>query len=222
MTDPVMKFETHWADQMVVHFDEAEAQAHLLRVKQKSEEDRFFFMSLLAAEYHWHFVQGMEAIRRALFIPGVSSLLNGLEASLRFTLKQLTGPDAFEQEPSPYRVLSNRLLRDAAAQGMPVGNLAFPSEKDFFGTIVADKGPSAEIVRVRNQICHGNIYEFIEEVAEAECRIFTPDALRPLALNLLGMSARWAYALGNFRIERKLRAAPPPAIPPIPASLAGL
>ncbi|WP_426727369.1 hypothetical protein [Enterobacter cloacae complex sp. 288G10] len=47
--------------------------------------------------------------------------------------------------------------------GMPVTLLAFPEEQDLLTKIAegAPKRPYAEIVRVRHNLCHGNILEHI-------------------------------------------------------------
>lgn len=218
MTEPV--FSTEWSNQLTVHLDDEEAAAHWSRIQQRSEEDRFFFDSLRAAEYHWHFVQGMEALRMSLFVPGVSSLLNGIEASLRFTLHQLADGQKFDEEPSAYKLLSNNLLKGAHEAGMPVQDLAFPDEADFLAKIQAPKAASVEVVRVRNNVCHGNLYEYFVNLEDD--RIFTPDTLRALSLKLLGISARWAMSLGEFRMERRLRHASSGPIPSMPPSLAAL
>lgn len=46
---------------------------------------------------------------------------------------------------------------------MPVTLLAFPDEQDLLAKIAdgAPKLPYAEIVRVRHNLCHGNIFEHI-------------------------------------------------------------
>jgi len=43
-----------------------------------------FVRRLYAAEFHWFFVQGVAAINKGLIVPGASSILNGIEASLQF------------------------------------------------------------------------------------------------------------------------------------------
>ena len=54
---------------------------------------------------------------------------------------------------------SNALLEGLAKAGMPVTLLAFPDEQDLLTKIAdgAPKLPHAEIVRVRHNLCHGNI-----------------------------------------------------------------
>lgn len=183
-----------------------------------SAESNFFFEALTAAEFQWFFVQALTAIRTELYLPGVSALFNGIEASLRVTLQQIAAEKQATFELSPYRVLSNTLLMSAHDAGMPVGALAFPGEDDFF-TRLASKKPNrvdVEVVRLRNNICHGDILEFVQVVDGGKDAFFTPECLRETALVLLGVSFEWAKALGDFRRARGLLHYGP--TPPIPSS----
>ncbi|WP_081459311.1 hypothetical protein [Pseudoxanthomonas suwonensis] len=172
------------------------------------EERNHFLETLCAAEFHWFFVQGLDAIRNEYYIPGLSSLLNGIEASLRVTIAQVSGaPDG---EPldglSPYRVLSNNLILNAQEVGMPVEALAFPGEADFLGKLqtVKPNRVDVEVVRQRNNICHGDIFEFINRDLGPENSFFTPECVRPLAFTLLEVSHAWAAELGRFRRSKNL------------------
>lgn len=168
-----------------------------------SSERNHFFEAFCAAEFHWFFVQGLDAIRNDHLVPGVSSLLNGIEASLRVTLVQVSGPAAGKplDELSPYQVLSNNLIVSAQDIGIPVQALAFPGETDFLEKLTTSKPNrmDVEIVRQRNNICHGNIFEFINRELGSENSFFTPECLRPLASTLVDVSHRWADELGKFR-----------------------
>lgn len=184
-----------------------------------SAEANFFFEALSAAEFHWFFVQGLMALRTELYLPGVSSLLNGIEASIRVTMHQITVDPSNETEPSAYKVLSNVLLSSALASGLPVHVLAFPDEPNFFDKLASPKGQrrDVEVVRLRNNICHGNIYEFIVPKSDEVDAYFVPDTLRNVAAVLLGISFDWAKALGDFRrVQGLLRYGPTPPIPSTP------
>nr|WP_233341278.1 hypothetical protein [Escherichia coli] len=82
---------------------------------------------------------------------------------------KLKASQAQPQAPTPLvdlsdmATLSNALLRRAHRAGMPVTLLAFPDEQDLLTKIAdgAPKLPYAEIVRVRHNLCHGNILEHI-------------------------------------------------------------
>jgi hypothetical protein len=56
-----------------------------------------------------------------------------------------------------------------------------------------------EIVRYRNNICHGNILEFVNRDLGEENSFFTPVSLRSLAFILIDISGAWAEQLGQFR-----------------------
>jgi hypothetical protein len=166
----------------------------------------FFFERLCAAEFHWFFIQGIDAIMNGLYIPGVSSILNGIEASLRMTLAQVTAGEKPVIELSPYRVLSNNLIFNARDMGMPIAVLAFPNEADFDRKLESQKPNrvDVEIVRYRNNICHGNILEFVNRDLGKENSFFTPISLRSLAFILIDISGAWAEQLGQFRRSHNL------------------
>ena len=187
--------------------------------RQFPAEANFFFEALSAAEFHWFFVQGLTALRAELYLPGVSALLNGIEASLRVTMHQLTVDPTGGTEPSPYRVLSNLLLCSARNAGLLVEALAFPGEDDFADKLTSPKGARRDVlvVALRNDICHGNIFEFITPKDDQIDAFFTPDALRGVSAVLLGISFEWAKALGDFRrVKGLLHYGPTPPIPSSP------
>lgn len=165
-----------------------------------------FFERLCAAEFHWFFVQGLDAIENGFFIPGVSSLLNGIEASLRVTIAQVSSTGTSIEELSPYRVLSNNLILNASELGMPTYELAFPGESDFDAKLKSEKPNrvDVEVVRHRNNICHGNVFEFINRELGPKNSFFTPESLKPLAFTLLEVSHNWAQELGTYRQSKGL------------------
>lgn len=171
-------------------------------------ERNHFFEKLCAAEFHWFFVQGLDAIRNEFYVPGVSSLLNGIEASLRVTIAQISSAPEGKplDELSPYRVLSNNLILNAQEVGIPVKALAFPREADFLEKLktVKPNRIDVEIVRQRNNICHGDIFEFINRDLGPENSFFTPECVRPLAFTLIEVSHVWAEELGKFRRSKGL------------------
>ncbi|MHC3434185.1 hypothetical protein [Delftia lacustris] len=156
---------------------------------------------LKAAEFHWHFSQGLQAIDKNLYVPGVLSLLAGIEASLRFTLYQLNSTE-FPFEDDLGAVLSNSLLRQAKEAGLPVSTLAFPREDDFIANLAARK-PEVRIVKIRNDLAHGNIQSFVNRELGDELAFFTPECLRPLAHELKELSLCWAKDLAAFRAVMK-------------------
>lgn len=167
----------------------------------------FFFERLSAAEFHWFFVQGIDALMNGLYIPAVSSLLNGIEASLRVTINQVSDSNDDLLELSPYKVLSNSLIKNGKDIGMPVEHLAFSDETDFLVKLESQKPNrmDVELVRHRNNICHGYIFEFINRDLGNENSFFTPVSLRKLSsFELLDVSGNWAQHLGEYRKSKKL------------------
>lgn len=165
---------------------------------------RFFLDSLMNPTFHWFFCQGQQALDAHLYIPGVSSLLNGIEASLRVTLAQLE-PDFSGNELalSPYQVLSNTLLKKAYDSGMPVDLLKFADDEDLIAQVHTRN--NVAIVQLRHDICHGNMLNFIEPIGVDDIRILTPECLRPTAARLLGLSYKWSIGLAQFRAANGLR-----------------
>ena len=132
-------------------------------------------------------------------MPACSSFFNAIENSIRITLKQLDIRD-IALELGDISTLSNALLVSAGKRGLPIECLKFPSEDDFRKNVYngGRKNP-VEIVRIRNNICHGNINEFINDELGEENRFFTPECLRNLSNELYLISKCWADGLSDFR-----------------------
>jgi hypothetical protein len=164
-------------------------------------ELRLYFVDCLkAAEMHWFFVQGVDALAADLYLPGVLSLLNGVEATLRITMHQLKDFH-FEEELDCHQVLSNALIRKGDEAGLPVGTLAFPGETDFVAKLnsAGISRRNVEIVRQRHNLCHGNILEYVNRDLCDQNQFFTPECLRGLSSTLVQISKDWVHALGEFR-----------------------
>ena len=172
------------------------------RYSQFSDIRHLFFESLCAAEQHWFFIQGHDAYVNELYVPALSSLLNGIEATLRVTLHLLhKEPSDDIRDISPYRVLSNTLINQVKDAGLPVQYLAFNDETDFLDRLSSVKPNRADvrIVQLRNNICHGNVMEFVNVELGPENAFFTPECLRPVTEQVLAISADWCEMLGRFR-----------------------
>lgn len=101
----------------------------------------------------------------------------------------------------PVKTLSNRLLKSAYDQGLPVTALAFPEEDNFLERLDS-KNPNqvnAEVVRIRHNLCHGNILEYINTDLGEDNALFTPECCKDLAHRLHEVSKKWAKQLGVFR-----------------------
>ncbi|RDB44730.1 hypothetical protein DU490_00080 [Halomonas sp. DQ26W] len=152
-----------------------------------------FIEKLGAAELHWFFVQAEQALNAELYIPACVSFINGIEASLRVTNHQLASK-AVDDELGP--TLSNSLLWQSRERGIPIAELAFPSEADFDAKI-EKRQPYAEVVRIRHNLAHGNVMDYINQ----EYGVFTPECLRDLGAQLLKITNVWAESLGKFRAD---------------------
>lgn len=158
-----------------------------------------FFSSLLApSPFHWHFTQAANALKKEYYLPGISGLLNGIEASLRTTLTAIAGREL--QGDLGTLMSTNGLLREARIAGMQVELLALPGETDFLDRIAGQK--KAKIVQLRNDICHGNFTVFGFEYEGI--RIFTPECLLPISHALLDVAYQWAIHLSEFLEDRHL------------------
>lgn len=175
-------------------------QQHLEQVRLEHEARMFFLTHHLGAEVHWFFSQGLEALQQGLVLPACSSFIIGIESSLRVTMAQIDKPARIE-ELDPVRLLSNRLLVAARAAGLPVESLAFPEESDFIQKLesVKPNQRNVEIVRIRHNLCHGNILEYINKDLGEDNQFFTPECCLKLAIQLLIVSKSWVEQLGKFR-----------------------
>ncbi|ENF4444616.1 hypothetical protein ABRH25_000861 [Salmonella enterica subsp. enterica] len=173
---------------------------HLTCMRESYEERQFFFEQGLGAEIHWFFVQGAEAIRADLYLPACTSLINGVELSIRLIMAQMENSSRV-RELNPKEILSNKLLANAHKKGLPVNFLAFPGEDNFIEKITstAKHTPYAEIVRIRHNICHGNILEYVNTELGESHAFFTPECCRSLSITLLNLSKGWTTKLGEFR-----------------------
>ncbi|MEG3987693.1 hypothetical protein QUA13_11175 [Microcoleus sp. S28C3] len=163
--------------------------------------DGLFFAHLRGSEMHWFFVQGAQALRKDLYIPGVLSLINGIEATLRITIHQLAGK-SFNEDLSDYKLLSNTLINQAGDKGMPILALAFPGESDFIENLATTKPNRVDvkIVALRNDLCHGNVTPFLNRELGEYLIFFTPECLRETSQILLSVSKQWVEELSRFRL----------------------
>jgi hypothetical protein len=160
----------------------------MISVFDQFNEDLFFVAHLRGSAMHWFFVQGAKALRKDLYIPGVLSLINGIEATLRITIHQLEGKSVNE-DMSDYKLLSN------------TRSLAFPGESDFIANLATTKPNRVDvkIVALRNDLCHGNVAPFINRELGEDILFFTPECLRETSQILLSVSKQWVEELSRFR-----------------------
>jgi len=177
-----------------------EIQEFIEQGRREHREKVFFIEQGLGAEVHWFFTQAVQALKSELYQPACTSFLNCIEASLRVTMSQVDAPARVE-ELEPAKTLSNRLLKWAHDAGLPVESLTFPSENNFLEKLES-KRPNiiyTEVVRIRHNLCHGNILEYVNTELGDDNAFFTPECCRELAHQLHEVSKEWARQLGLFR-----------------------
>ncbi|WP_194725442.1 hypothetical protein [Noviherbaspirillum malthae] len=159
-----------------------------------------YYRRLGGAETHWFFVEAEKALRHDLYIAAVLSFINGIEASIRTNVMYVKGK--FDEESMrKIDIMKNALLLEARAIGMRVELLAFPDEADFEEKLntTGRKIRPVELVRVRNNLCHGNVFEYFTKVPDTEETIFTSECLRDLALTIQGISQAWSKEVERFK-----------------------
>ncbi|WP_141491742.1 hypothetical protein [Longimonas halophila] len=150
-------------------------------------------LKLGAAEFHWHFTQGFQALDQDLYIPGAICLLSGIEASIRVTLHQIEQPDLPRSEDLG-STFSNSLLRQAREVGINTKTLQFPGETDF-DQRVQTRNDHVRIVQLRHNLAHGNVLDHVNR----DLDLFTPECLREVCSDLQGSTKEWIAEIANFR-----------------------
>jgi hypothetical protein len=84
---------------------------------------------------------------------------------------------------------------------MPVHLLAATGENKF-SEMLASKKPEVWIVRVRNDLAHGNVQAFVNRELGDENAFFTPECLRGVAREMERISFAWAEGLSEFRAKQ--------------------
>jgi len=177
-----------------------EFQEFMDQTRKEYREKVFFIEQGLGSEVHWFFTQASQALKSDLYLPACTSFLNGIEASIRVTMSQMEVP-AKIKGLDPAKTLSNRLLKSAQHLGLPITALAFPGENNFLEKLEGTRTSqvNVEVVRIRHNLCHGNILEYINTELGKDNAFFTPECCRELAYSLQAISKEWAAQLGAFR-----------------------
>ena len=176
---------------------------YILNEWKKEHDEKTFFLTLdLGAEIHWFFTQALEAMKQSLYLPACSCFINGIETSIRITYAKRTSSSTnVLNELTSIPTLSNNLLKKAQIINMPVNSLKFPNEKNFDANLDSKKPnlKHVEIVRVRHNLAHGNIFEYINSDLGENNLFFTPECCRELAEILYEVSKDWCMQLSKFK-----------------------
>lgn len=174
--------------------------AYAKELKRRHLEQTFFMRALAPSPFHWQFQQAYDALQNDLYLPGLSGLLNGIEASLRTICCHIKD---IPLDGDLGRVMSNGLLKEARDHGMNIEKLAFPGEEDFMDCLDNPKAP-VQLVRLRNDICHGNFQSYGRELLGIG-DFFTPECLGPVSATLLDVCFEWALEVAGFMESRGWR-----------------
>ncbi len=175
----------------------------ILNEWKNEHDEKIFFLTLdLGAEIHWFFTQALEAMKQSLYLPACSCFINGIEASIRITYAKQTSSSTNDLNAlTSIPTLSNNLLKNAQMINMPVNSLKFPNENNFEANLDSKKPDlkHVEIVRVRHNLAHGNIFEYINSELGDDNLLFTPECCRELAEILYAISKDWCMQLSEFK-----------------------
>ena len=116
------------------------------------------------------FTDGYACVANGQNLAACLSFITGIEMSLRLPLLHAKGFDirkAWDPAGTGVPLLSNDLLIKASDIGLPIKFLRYgrdPEESIFLTNLHSEQhGKRANIVRLRNNICHGNLNIFVEE-----------------------------------------------------------
>ena len=155
-----------------------------------------YSFEIQGAETHWYFIEGAHAYKEELYLASLLAFFNGIESSIRATLMYIN--EGYDKDVLSGKVLSNGLLKDAQKIGLNIEILEFPNESDFHIKLLSKKTP-VELVRNRNNLCHGNVFEYFKELPDTKEKFFTPECLKELATTIKVISEKWATEIGSFR-----------------------
>ncbi|MFV5630755.1 hypothetical protein [Acinetobacter oleivorans] len=145
------------------------------------------------AEFHWYFIQGIDAYINGHFLPALLSLICGIESSLRSTLHLMSNSEVDRLYVK--KIMNIELIIDAKNKGLPISALAFSNEHDFDEKITNEE--KINLIKLRNDLMHGNIREFTEYFEDQ--RIFYPEHLLDPLVEIILISKKWIKELSEFK-----------------------
>jgi hypothetical protein len=168
-----------------------------------------FINTLQAAEMHWHFEEAALALKHKLYISAVITYCAAIENSIKSTLMSLKMAQNVVPSLEFLRtsISTEPMLYDclivANKKGIPLDSLLFPGEKDM-NLILKNNKIKPRIVNLRNAICHGNIYEYMQDIGNPLGKeiVFVPSMLADDARLLANISINFANDLAKFRIDK--------------------
>ena len=134
-------------------------------MSRQSERRDFFKETVGGRRYIPFFLDGIEAQEKRLFVAACLCFIAGIEAAIRIELLDKAGKynDLSDLPKQLHTNLCNRLLREALKTGLDVSVLAYTHEcdkKNTFRDLVSKNEPPVGIVELRNNIMHGNNFQY--------------------------------------------------------------
>jgi len=152
------------------------------------------------------FRDGYACVAHGQYLAACLCFITGIEMSLRLALLhklKLDIRDAWKSKEIGVPLLSNKLLREAKAISLPVEILRFhrdPEDSDFLLNLQSDdRFKQAHIVRLRNNICHGNLNIFTKE-EDGEGKIYRSD-IEKEARELEEIVIAWGQGYGKWHSD---------------------
>ncbi|EXS35238.1 hypothetical protein [Acinetobacter sp. 826659] len=145
------------------------------------------------AEFHWYFLEGLNAFFNEHYLPALLSLICGIEASLRSTLHLISNSEV-DRLYIPEN-MNKQMIITAKQKGLPISALAFRDEYDFHEKL--SNNDKLNLLKLRNDLMHGNISEFTKSVNDE--RIFYPIHLLNSLIEIILISKKWLKDLNEFK-----------------------
>ena len=154
------------------------------------------------------FTDGYACVAHGQYLAACLSFITGIEMSLRLPLLHQNGFDLRQawkrKQDTGVPLLSNELLLKASAIGLPVKLLRYgrdPEESIFVQNLLSnDPEKQANIVRLRNNICHGNLNLFVEE--KDGVPMVHNSTIEKEAKELEAVVTAWSYGFGGWHTSQ--------------------
>lgn len=153
------------------------------------------------------FADGYACVAHGQYLAACLSFITGIEMSLRLPLLHARGFDirrAWDQKTG-VPLLSNELLVRASEIDLPIKLLRYgrdPEESIFLQNLSCrTHAKQANIVRLRNNICHGNLSIFVEETDGGP--MVHNSTIENEAKELEMVAIAWGKGFGDWHISQE-------------------
>jgi len=156
------------------------------------------------------FTDGYACVAHGQHLAACLSFITGIEMSLRLPLLLANGfdiRDAWDPKSTGVPLLSNELLVKASEIELPIKLLRYgrdPEEAIFMQNLRSEAhAKRANIVRLRNNICHGNLNLFVEETDGVP--MVHNSTIEKEAKELEVVVTAWSKGFGDWHINVEKR-----------------